>query len=1180
MTIDYGMPTMIECSSLEQNLILCSELGLDFIELNMNMPEYQFDQIDIASAKHLFRQYGKFPTIHLDENLNVCDFNMAVADAHMNTVIQTISLAKNLDAPIINMHMSDGVYFSLPDRKVYLFEQYKLQYLKRLQQFRDTCADAIGNDAIHICIENCGAYHDFQLEGINVLLENPCFALTYDIGHDYCAGNRNEAFIMSRINRLRHIHLHDATEISNHLTLGAGRIDIANILALAQKNNCRCVLEIKTEKALRQSVSYLKSIVEAVEAVKSPCISNTPPTFVTNDSTNDEKLALFQAMFRAREDVYARRWESKDRKKAGYVPACRNEWVRGLCDKPRVKCADCKNRELIPLDRTIFARHLAGKDVIGVYPMLPDENCYFLAIDFDEGDWVNDITALRTVCETHEIPIAVERSRSGNGAHAWFFFNESVSAYAARKLGSTILTAAMDQCHSLKFNSYDRFFPNQDTMPKGGFGNLIALPLQRKARNNGNSLFIDENCVPYDDQWAFLSKLRSTGADELDRLITLLGKGGELGFLHAESDEKDDKPWQYKQLAKLDVNDFPPNAQIVEANMLYIDKSGFSSRALNQLKRLAAFKNPEYYKAQAMRLSTWDKPRIISISDETEKYLCLPRGCKNAIEALLAGVQIKWQDERYAGRNIDVRFNGVLRDEQGVALAAMVAHDNGILSATTAFGKTVLATALIADRKVNTLILVNRQPLLDQWKSRLAEFLEINEILPELPKKRGRKKLQSIIGLLGGGNNNLSGIIDVAIIQSLVRGDEVKDLVKNYGMVIVDECHHVSAVSFERVLKEVNARYVYGLTATSKRQDGHQPIITMHCGEIRYKDDAKLQAQNRPFDHYIIPRFTSYRVPIDKDDMGIQEIFTDVCQYERRNDMVIADILNAVSEGRNPLVLTERKAHVELLKKALSESIPNLIVLTGGKSTKERRRMLEQVASAPEDQPLVIVATGKYIGEGFDAPRLDTLFLVYPFSWEGTLAQYAGRLHRLHDGKDEVHIYDYIDVHVAKLERMYAKRIKGYAAIGYTAKCEGVVPAEGNIIFDSTSFLPVFTSDLLAAKREVVVISPYLTQNRIVKMMNTFESCMLSGVIVTVVTRPSEDYTEKDRSRIASNIKLLIDKGIAVVEKPKIHQKFAIVDDQVVWYGSINLLSFGSAEESIMRLDSAVIASELLSIMR
>lgn len=1175
MPIHFGMPTLIECPSIEQSISLCSELGLDFVELNMNLPEYQIDRIDSAKMKRMLERCGKYPTIHLDENFNVCDFNVTVADAYLRTALRTIELAQELNAPVINMHMSDGVYFTLPDKKVYLFDQYKRQYLDRLRQFRDSCADKIGGGDILICIENCGIYQDFQREGISLLLKSPCFALTYDVGHDFSVANGNQAFIMSRSDRLKHMHLHDAAGTANHLTLGTGKIDIAEKVTLAAKYNCRVVVETKTEEALRQSVGYLNRIVQADTPFTQEFLSPT----VSKDSTNDIKLDLFASLFRGREDVYARRWVSKDGQKSGYTPVCRNEWVYGVCEKPRVKCADCKNREAVPLDKNALARHLAGKEVAGVYPLLPDENCFFLAMDFDDGDWINDIGALRHVCIEYDIPIAVERSRSGNGAHVWFFFCEPVSAHAARKFGSAILTVSMERCHSLKFSSYDRLFPNQDTMPKGGFGNLIALPLQRKARGSGNSLFIDEKCVPYADQWTFLSSLRRLGACEIDRITTTLSKDGELGQLRSENDDERDKPWKKKQASELNASDFPGQVQIICANMLYIDKTGMSGRALNQIKRLAAFKNPEFYKAQAMRLSTWDKPRIISVSGETEKYLCLPRGCENDVVALLGNTPIVWQDERNTGRQIDAEFNGILREEQAKALTALLGHDNGILSASTAFGKTVVGAALIGARKVNTLVLVNRQPLLDQWKTRLSEFLTINEAIPELPVKRGRKKNLSVIGLLGGGKKNLSGIVDIAIIQSLVHGDEVKDIVKNYGMVIVDECHHVSAVSFERVLKETDARYVYGLTATPKRQDGHQPIIIMHCGEIRYQDDAKKQARNRPFEHYIIPRFTSYRLPIDKDGMQIQDIYTDICLNARRNDMIVSDVLQSVSEGRNSLVLTERKNHVELLEKELRTKALHVIALTGGQPSKERKRLLEQIAAVPEDEPLVIVATGKYVGEGFDIPRLDTLFLAMPISWQGTLAQYAGRLHRLHDGKDEVRIYDYIDVHVAMLERMYAKRIKGYTAIGYSAKCEGILAPEGNIIFDSTSFLPVFSADLMAAKRNVVIVSPFLTQSRVSKMLNALDGCMLSGARLTVVTRPALDYTEKDRGRVDGLLRSLRDKGIEVIEKTKIHQKFAVIDRQLVWYGSINLLSFGKAEESIMRLDSTGIANELMSVV-
>ena len=904
---------------------------------------------------------------------------------------------------------------------------------------------------------------------------------------------------------------------------------------------------------------------------------------ITNSSTNNEKVELFLSIFRGRSDVYARRWESKGRQKSGYSPVCHNEWATGLCEKPRVKCSDCKNRLLASLDKQVVINHLTGKEVVGIYPMLSDETCLFLAIDFDGESWQKDVLAVRYTCESNRIPVAVERSRSGNGAHIWIFFDEPIPAATARKLGSAILTATMEKHHELKFSSYDRLFPNQDTMPKGGFGNLIALPLQRIPRDNGNSVFIDEEFTPYPDQWAFLSSINLLTINEVEHYIAVLCKYCELGNLYNSDEEGDnDTPWLRKAPEpKLSNKDFPPELRIVEANMLYIEKRDISQKALNRIKRLAAFSNPEFYKAQAMRFPTWNKPRIISISEETEKYLCLPRGCKDDITQMLKklNVSIYWQDERNEGKAIDVSFNGVLRDEQALALEKLLGFDNGILSATTAFGKTVVSAALIAARKVNTLILVNRQPLLDQWSKRLTDFLIVNEDLPEQVSKRGRSKESGIIGQLGGGKNRLSGIVDIAIIQSLARGDEAREIVKNYGMVIVDECHHVSAVSFERVLKEVNARYVYGLTATPKRHDGHQPIIYMQCGQIRYKDDARLQAQRRPFEHYVIPRFTSFRIPIEKEnnELSIQELYTEICQSESRNNLIVSDIFDAVSEGRDTLILTERKSHVELLEGALKDKLPNVMTFMGGGSKKEGRELLDTVNNAPPDQPLVIIATGKYVGEGFDVPRLNTLFLATPIAWEGTLAQYAGRLHRLYDDKREVRVYDYVDVRVPVFDRMYAKRVKGYSSIGYKTRSDVNLPDTGNIIFDNISFLPVFTADLLSAKHEILIVSPFIKRNRTEKMMQTLNSVLSSGVKVTIVTRPVSEYNinHQDVEQIVNTLREL---NIIVIERPKIHQKFAVIDRRTSWYGSINLLSFGDTEESIMRLESKSISEELLRI--
>ena len=890
-----------------------------------------------------------------------------------------------------------------------------------------------------------------------------------------------------------------------------------------------------------------------------------------------EKIRLFMSLFKGRVDVFAKRWQNREGR-AGYAPVCRNEWKSGLCRKPAVKCFDCRHQSYDAWDEKVIEAHLRGNIVAGLYPLRLDETCHLLAIDFDDKRWQQDCATLREVCVAFDVPVALERSRSGNGAHAWFFFEYPIPASLARKFGSALLTCAMNRRHELTFKSYDRFFPSQDTLPKGGFGNLIALPLQKAAREEGNSVFLDENFKPYEDQWGVLAGIRRLSEEEMAGLIPRLSPGNELGALRKD-DEEAEKPWETKRI-RWSGNDFPEEVRLVRANMLYVDKAGISQRGLNALKRLAAFRNPEFYKAQALRLTTYDKPRVISCSDETPEYLCLPRGCETDVTGLFdeAGVKAVWSDRTCPGRRINIAFNGDLREEQLLAAEEMLKHDIGVLAATTAFGKTVIAAKLIAERKVSTLVLTHRRQLLSQWTAKLTEFLDIDEALPILEKKRGRKRKQSLIGQIGAGKASPSGIIDVAVMQSLNSGDEVKEWIKNYGMVIVDECHHVPAFSFEQILKGVHAKYVYGLTATPTRQDGHHPIIFMHCGPIRYRVDARKQAEKRPFDHYVIPRLTSLRAPQEEEgkEPSIQRLYAAIAVNEPRNQRIAEDVLRCFQNGGNALVLTERTAHVALLAAKLREQIPDVISLTGGKGAKETREALARISATPADRPLTLIATGKYIGEGFDEPRLDTLFLAMPISWKGTLQQYAGRLHRLCEKKREVRIYDYIDIHVPMLEKMYHKRLAGYAAIGYKARAESVPGESTDIIFDNTTFLPVYKNDLLNAAREILIVSPFVTKRRVSQMLPFLGAAQDRKVRAVVVTRPAADFREKDRPAWEETLALLHAAGIQVAFKSNIHQKFAVFDQKIVWYGSINLLSFGRAEESIMRLENPGIADELL----
>jgi superfamily II DNA or RNA helicase len=890
-----------------------------------------------------------------------------------------------------------------------------------------------------------------------------------------------------------------------------------------------------------------------------------------------EKIRLFMSLFKGREDVYAKRWQNREGR-AGFAPVCRNEWKSGLCRKPSVKCFDCRHQDYDALDEKVIEAHLRGNIIIGLYPLRRDDLCHLLAIDFDEQGWQQDCTALREVCVGFNVPMALERSRSGNGAHAWFFFVNPIPAGLARKFGSALLTCAMGRRHELTFTSYDRFFPSQDTLPKGGFGNLIALPLQKTAREQGNSVFVDERFHPHEDQWRFLSGIDRLSEEEITELIPQLSPGDELGTLRKDEEEAG-KPWETVQM-RWSGTDFPQVVRLVKANMLYVEKAGISQRGLNAIKRLAAFRNPEFYKAQALRLPTYDKPRVISCSEENLEYLFLPRGCATDIAALLdeAGVKAEWSDHTCPGRSIQVAFNGNLREEQIPAAEEMLKHNTGVLSATTAFGKTVIAAKLIAEKKINTLILTHRRQLLSQWTAKLAEFLEIDEPLPVLEKKRGRKRKQSLIGQMGAGKTGPSGLIDIAIMQSLNRGGEVKEWIKNYGLVIVDECHHVPAFSFEQILKRVHAKYVYGLTATPTRQDGHHPIIFMHCGPIRYRVDARKQAEKRPFDHYVIPRLTGFRAPLEGEgrEASIQRLYAAIAVNEQRNQRIAEDILRCFQNGGNALVLTERTAHVALLAAKLRENIPDVITLTGGKGAKETREALARISTTPADKPLTLIATGRYIGEGFDEPRLDTLFLAMPISWKGTLQQYAGRLHRLYGNKREVRIYDYIDIQVPMLEKMYHKRLAGYASIGYKARAEHVPDGFVNIIFDQTTFLPVYKNDLINAAREILIVSPFVTKRRVSQMLPFLCAAQERNVKTVVVTRPVDDFREKDRPVFEETLASLRAAGVQIMYKSSIHQKFAVFDQKIIWYGSINFLSFGRAEESVMRLENPGIADELL----
>jgi len=756
----------------------------------------------------------------------------------------------------------------------------------------------------------------------------------------------------------------------------------------------------------------------------------TPET--TDQLSPEAKVDLFRSLFRGRPDIFPRRWENARTGRSGYAPACSSEWVAGVCGKKgrsgavrsSAVCGNCRTRAFLPVTHAELLGHLQGKQVMGVHPLLEDETCWLLAVDFDGEGWQDDVAAFRETCRTEGIEAAIERSRSGQGAHAWFFFAKAVPARSARQMGCFFITESMSRRHQLSMRTYDRLFPSQDTMPRGGFGNLIALPLQREARKRGNTEFLDESLVPLKDQWAFLQSITPLGSSLVQRIADEAAQQGRVIAVRMSQTDGEDAPapWLRPPSGRSTPppipGPLPAEVSAALAQRLFVDKSGLPSPLLSRLKRTAAFQNPEFYKKQSMRFSTALTPRIISCAEDVGQYLALPRGCLEDVEEVLTslGVGLAIRDERVDGQAEGFTFHGSLTPTQGEAARAMLAEDTGVLVAPPGVGKTVIAAFLVAARSRNTLILVHRKPLLDQWVLQLGAFLGVDP---------------TEIGRVGAGKRQPNGRLDVAMIQSLVRKGRVDDSVAGYGHVIVDECHHLAAFTFERVLSEVKARYVVGLTATPYRRDGHQPIIHMQLGPLRSAAERSRLISEHSLDRRLIIRETSFSLSDTSHDLGIQEIYAALASDSERNDLIVEDVRKALEEGRSPIVLTERRDHLEELANRLQNCAQHLIVLQGGMGAKRRREETSRLASVPDCESRLLLATGRYIGEGFDDARLDTLFLALPVSWKGTLVQYVGRLQRPRPGKTETRIYDYADVAVRVLSRMLDRRLRSYRALGY-----------------------------------------------------------------------------------------------------------------------------------------------------
>jgi len=960
-----------------------------------------------------------------------------------------------------------------------------------------------------------------------------------------------------------------------------------------QDENRRLKEQLNKADIAYESEDFFEEKLETMEEYDPDQGERIQYKYITEELAN-----RFFAMFWGRTDVYAKRGT-----KGGYFPQCDHRWNDRICPKQhgeKIHCEACGHRKWTELKPKKIIEHLLGlredgADVLGVYPLFPDGTCRFLVFDFDNhekgaektdfantsDEWHEEVDALRLICERNGIAPLVERSRSGRGAHVWIFFKKPISASLARSFGFLLLDKGSSSINLKSFHYYDRMYPSQDAA--SSIGNLIALPLQGQALKNGNSAFVDKNWNVYPDQWDILLKhTEKLSKEEIEKYMEKwqaeLAEEKGMSVLSISGNRP--KPWKKKE--KFVKTDVVGKMHIVLGNGIYVDTLNLMPNLQNQVRSMAAFDNPIFYKNKRLGYSNYYHFSAVYMGKDKDGYICIPRGLReNLLDSCKeAGIEYEIVDHREKGRPIRVSFQGDLKMQQNLAAQHLLAFDYGILSAATAFGKTVVCSYLIAERKVNTLILLQSKDLLEQWIDELNKFLIIDEEPPIYRTKSGREKRRdSVIGILHGGKNTLTGIVDVAMVGSMYHKGTFNDFINSYGMVLMDECHHCGSNTSIEVMQKVNARYVYGVTATPKRGDNLEKIIHMLLGPIRHSYTAKERAMEQGIGHYVYPRYTRV-IDTNESKNNINGAYALISASTARNEMILEDTRTCVKEGRTPVILTRYKEQAKYLYDHLQEDADYVFVLYGDNSDKENSEVRRKLKELTKDQSLILVATGQKIGEGFDYPRLDTLMLAVPVSFAGRLEQYIGRLNRDYEGKKEVIVYDYVDSHIRIFDNMYAKRLRTYKRTGFQLKTNYIVTKQtANAIYDSGNYMDVFERDIVEAEKKIMISSPELTRDKTERLRYLVKPRQEAGITVTVITLEPQNISYGSSEFCQRLIEEMREGGIHVIVKDEVIEHFAVIDDELVWHGGMNLLGKEDAWDNLMRIKSVQIAAELLEIV-